>query len=79
MFIKTYQQLIFRVFLKIFLRVLGIFFALVFTISMFDEINYANDLEKTIIFPITLTILNSPSILYELFPFIFLITTQFFS
>ena len=28
--------------------------------------------------PIILTFLNAPSVLYEIFPFIFLIATQFF-
>ena len=40
--------------------------------------NFFKDSEVSIAIILTLTIINAPSILYEIFPFIFLITSQFF-
>jgi len=40
--------------------------------------SYIKDLDVNLFYPILLTGLNSPSVLYTIFPFIFLITTQFF-
>ncbi len=78
MFIKTYQNLILQKFLITFLKISGIFFSLVFVIGIFEEINFFKDTEEGIFISIILTFLNSPSIFYELLPFIFLISTQFF-
>ena len=46
--------------------------------NLFEEINFFKDNEEFILLPIYLTLLNVPSILFEIFPFIFLISTQFF-
>tara|TARA_Y100000741_G_scaffold364736_1_gene356746 strand:- start:400 stop:1389 length:990 start_codon:yes stop_codon:yes gene_type:complete len=46
--------------------------------NIFEEINFFKDTDSNIYLPLTLTFLNSPSVLYEIFPFIFLISTQFF-
>ena len=78
MFIKTYQNLVLQKFIKNFLRVSGTFFSLVFVINIFEEINFFKDTNESLILPLGLTFLNSPSIFFDLLPFIFLITTQFF-
>jgi len=39
--------------------------------------NFKN-IETSFLYPLLLTFLNAPSILYDIFPFIFLISTQFF-
>ncbi len=78
MYIKTYQTLILQKFLKVFFKVSLIFFSLVFVINIFEEINFFKDTDQSIIVPLGLTFLNSPSIFFDLLPFIFLIATQFF-
>ena len=78
MFIKTYQNLVLQKFIKNFLKVSGTFFSLVFVINIFEEINFFKDTNESLILPLGLTFLNSPSIFFDLLPFIFLITTQFF-
>ena len=62
---------------KIFLLSL-IFFVLVMIINLIEEANFLKDSETNFLTPILLTSLNAPSLLYEMFPFIFLISTQFF-
>ena len=78
MFIKTYQNLVLQKFIKNFLKVSGTFFSLVFVINIFEEINFFKDTNESLILPLGLTFLNSPSIFFDLLPFIFFITTQFF-
>ena len=62
---------------KIFI-VSGVFFVLVLIVNLIEEINYLKNANTTILTPIFLTFLNAPSLLYQMFPFIFLISTQFF-
>ena len=65
-------------FLKTFLNVVLIFCCLGLIMNLFEEINFFKDLEVSLTLPIFLTFLNIPSIIFEIFPFIFLIATQFF-
>tara|TARA_X000000950_G_scaffold84802_1_gene106698 strand:+ start:81 stop:1163 length:1083 start_codon:yes stop_codon:yes gene_type:complete len=78
MILKVYQNYISKQFLLTFIKTVFIFFTLAFILNIFEEINFFKDLNVSIGLPIFLTILNIPSILFEIFPFIFLITTQFF-
>tara|TARA_B100000795_G_C22803193_1_gene443108 strand:- start:2886 stop:3932 length:1047 start_codon:yes stop_codon:yes gene_type:complete len=56
----------------------SIFFALVFIMNLIEEINFLKNSDSNFYLPILLTLLNTPALLYEVFPFIFLISTQFF-
>ena len=78
MIFKVYQNYISKQFLLTFVKTVLIFFTLAFILNIFEEINFFKDLDVSIGLPIFLTFLNIPSILFEIFPFIFLITTQFF-
>ena len=44
---------------------------------MLEEISFFKDLEINFLYPYFLTLLNAPITLFEIFPFIFLLTTQF--
>ena len=46
--------------------------------NLLEEISFFEDDTDIILLPIYLTLLNIPSILFEIFPFIFLISTLFF-
>ena len=74
---KIYQKLIINSFLKIVLTVSLIFFALVFILNIFEEVNFFKDIDGSPLKPLLLTFLNTPYIIYEIFPFIILISTQF--
>ena len=47
-------------------------------VNLLTEIEFFSDIDVSIFFPIHLSLLNSPSMLFEIFPFIFLISTQVF-
>ena len=75
---KTYTKFLVGIFLKSFLFVLMIILSLVFIINLIGELDFFKDIETTTFFTIYLALINSPSIIFEIFPFIFLISTQLF-
>ena len=76
--IKTFELYLILLFAKKILNTFLIFFTLIFILNLFEEINFFKDLQTNIFFPIILSGLNTPATLFEIFPFIFLIGTQFF-
>ena len=75
---KVYIQFIIKIFLKSFAYVTSIVFALVLILNLLTEIEFFKDINVNYLFPIYVSFLNSPSLLFEMFPFIFLISTQMF-
>jgi len=75
---KKYQLYIASIFIKNLFIVSLIFLGLSFILNFFEELKFFENYEVGIKYPILLTFLNSPSILFELFPFIFLISIKFF-
>ena len=75
---KTYIKFLTNIFLKSFLYVLIVIFSLVFLLNLLTEIEFFCDINVSLFFPIHLSFLNSPSMVFEIFPFIFLIATQLF-
>jgi len=55
-----------------------VFYSLIFILNIFEELSFFKNVDTNFLFPIFLTFLNVPSILYDIFPFIFLISTQFY-
>ena len=76
--IKTFELYLILLFAKKILNTFLIFFTLIFILNLFEEINFFKDLQTNFFFPIILSGLNAPATLFEIFPFIFLIGTQFF-
>ena len=52
--------------------------SLVFILNILKEIEFFSNKEVNSLYPIYLILMSSPSIIFEMFPFIFLIATQFF-
>ena len=75
---KTYIKFIITIFFKSLLFVSSIIFSLVFILNLLSELEFFKDLKVENYFPMLLSILNSPDLLFQMFPFIFLITTQLF-
>jgi len=75
---KTYIQFIILGFLKSFLNIFLIMLSLVFVLNILQEIEFFNNKNVGSIYPIYLSLMNTPSIIFEMFPFIFLIASQFF-
>jgi lipopolysaccharide export system permease protein len=75
---KTYIKFIINGFLKSFLNVFLIMLSLVFILNILKEIEFLNNTNVSKIYPVYLSLMSSLSIVFEMFPFIFLISTQFF-
>jgi len=76
--IKTFELYLIKLFLKKIFNIFLIFSTLIFILNLFEEISFFKDLQVSLFFPVMLSGLNMPSTLFEIFPFIFLIGTQFF-
>ena len=78
MIINIHKKYLLKKFLKkIFLSSL-IFLILILIINLIEEANFLKGSDSNFLIPILLSALNAPSLLYEMFPFVFLISTQFF-
>tara|TARA_Y100001980_G_C14537986_1_gene315066 strand:- start:210 stop:1283 length:1074 start_codon:yes stop_codon:yes gene_type:complete len=75
---KTYIKFLSKIFLNSFFYVSLIMFSLIFILNLLSELDFFKDLEVDNFFPIYLSLLNSPTFIFEMFPFIFLISTQLF-
>ena len=75
---KTYIKFFLSIYLKSFLNIFLIMFSLVFILNILQEIEFFSNQNVSTVYPIYLSLLNTPSIIFEMFPFIFLIASQFF-
>ena len=75
---KTYTKFLVFGFIKSFFNVFLIMISLVFILNILKEIEFFSNKEVNSLYPIYLSLMGSPSIIFEMFPFIFLIATQFF-
>ena len=78
MIIKKYQSYIYKLFLKKFFLISLIFFCLVIIVNFFEEVKFSEKNNIDIYYSIYLSFLNAPSLIFEIFPFIFLITVKTF-
>ena len=78
MFLKIYQKYIIKKFLLIVLKTALVFLSLIIIIGIFEEFTFFSDLNVNFYLPIIMVLMNSLSVLYLIFPFIFLIGAQFF-
>ncbi len=78
MIINIHKQYLLKKFLKKIFLSSGIFLILILIINLIEEANFLKDTDSNFLVPILLSSLNAPSLLYEMFPFVFLISTQFF-
>ena len=75
---KTYIKFLLNLFLNSFVKVFFLLSILIFIINIFEEIEFFKKFDVHFLFTLSLSLLNTPSIIFEIFPFIFLITTQLF-
>ncbi len=75
---KTYTKFLVNGFIKSFINVFLVMICLVFILNILKEIEFFSNKEVNSLYPIYLSLMSSPSIIFEMFPFIFLIATQFF-
>ena len=75
---KVYIKFLTITFYSSFLYVVTIMLSLVFILNLLSEIDFFKNIDINISDIIFLSSLNSPSMIFEMFPFIFLITSQVF-
>ncbi len=78
MTLKKYQTYIYSVFLKKFFLTSFIFLCTIVIINFFEEIRFFEKYNTEIYYTIYLSLINAPSLMFEIFPFIFLISVKFF-
>ena len=76
--LKVYQKYLISNYLIILSQVTTVFVIIGIIMGLLEEINFFSEFDVKYYYPIILVLLNIPSLIYEIFPFIFLITTQFF-
>jgi lipopolysaccharide export system permease protein len=75
---KVYIKFIIKFFLKSIFFVSIIMLSLAIIINTLTEFEFFSGIEVKTLFPFYLSLLNSPTLIFEMFPFIFLISTQLF-
>ena len=75
---NTYTKFLIRTYLSSFLNVFFIFFCLIYILNLLTELEFFKQTNVKAFFPLYLSLLNTPILVFEMFPFIFLISTQFF-
>ena len=75
---KTYIKFLSKTYLSSFFYVLIIMFSLIFILNLLSELDFFKNENVNNLFPVYLSLLNSPTLIFEMFPFIFLISTQLF-
>ena len=78
MILNTYKKYILSLFSKTLVEIILIFFSLILIINLFEEINFLKNENVSGYYPIFLSLLNTPSIIFDILPFIFLISTLLF-
>ena len=75
---KTYIKFLGKIYLNSFFYVSLVMLSLIFILNLLSELDFFKDIDVNNYFPIYLSLLNSPTYIFEMFPFIFLISTQLF-
>ena len=72
--LKIYQKYLINRLIKTFAFILFIFFVLIFVMGIVQELKFFSDLNVKLYFTIFLVFLNLPSILFEIIPFIMILS-----
>ena len=75
---RTYIKFLLSLFLNSFFKTFFIFFIIILITNIVEQIEFFKELDFHFMYIIFLSFLNTPSITFEIFPFIFLISTQIF-
>ena len=75
---NTYTKFLIKTYLLSFLNVFFIFFCLIYVLNLLTELEFFKRTDVETYFPLYLSLINTPMFVFEMSPFIFLISTQFF-
>ena len=77
MVLKVYQKYLIKEFVLISLKITFVFLVLGLIMGLLEELNFFSEYDVEYFYPFYLMLLNVPSLIYEVFPFIFLLSSQF--
>ena len=75
---KTYIKFLINLFNISFFKVFVIFFSIILISNVLEQAEFFKDVDLSFFYLIFLSFLNTPSIIFEILPFIFLLSTQVF-
>ena len=75
---KTYIKFLISLFNKCFFKVLTIFFIIILILNILEQVEFFKDENLNLFYLVFLSFLNTPSIVFEILPFIFLLAAQLF-
>lgn len=75
---NTYTKFLIKNYLSSLLNVFFVFFSLIFVLNLLTELEFFKQSDVDILFPLYLSLINTPMFVFEMLPFIFLISTQFY-
>ena len=75
---KTYIKFLIDLFNISFLKIFLIFFTIILITGILEQLEFFKDTNVSFIYLVFLSFLNTPSIIFEILPFIFLLSTQVF-
>jgi|TARA_B110000027_G_scaffold123811_1_gene139876 lipopolysaccharide export system permease protein len=75
---KTYIKFLVNLFTISFLKIFFIFFGIILITGILEQIEFFKEIQINFFYIIFLSFLNTPSVIFEILPFIFLISTQIF-
>ena len=75
---NIYVKFLITIFTKSFLFVTAVMFSLVVILNLLSELDFFKEINVDTFYPLFLSVINSPSMIFEMFPFIFLLATQSF-
>ena len=75
---KTYLKFLISLFNKCFFIVFTIFFIIILILNILEHVEFFKNESLNLLYLVFLSFLNTPSIIFEILPFIFLLTSQLF-
>ena len=75
---KTYIKYLINLFNVSFIKIFTVFFIIILITNILEQIESFKGMDLSLLYLIFLSFLNTPSILFEILPFIFLLSTQIF-
>ena len=75
---KTYTKFLIKLFNNSFLKIFIIFFMIIFILNILEQVEFFKGANLNFFYIIFLSFLNTPSVVFEILPFIFLLSAQLF-
>ena len=75
---KTYIKFLINLFNISFLKIFIVFFVIILITNILEQVDFFKNIDLSFFYLFFLSLLNTPSVLFEILPFIFLLSTQVF-